>query len=228
MEEFAVPAGGPYAPIFRDLYDPVAHAPLPYAPDRAREILEAKGWRAGPDGVLMKDGQAFRFTLATNSGNQRRADVAQIVQQQWRQIGIDARIQLLETNTFFERLTRRNFQASIGGWGVGLSPDLQQIWGSPDLPFNYVSYDNPEVRRLIQEALAQPTEELASPIWRQVAALIVEDQPYTWLYYFDQIVGVNDRIQGTTINTLGTYQRIWEWWIPQAAQRGTRVTAHAH
>lgn len=211
MDRYAVPAGGPYPPIFRNLYDPEAHAPLPFDPDRAREILAEKGWGPGADGILHKEGRPFRFTLATNAGNQRRADVAEIVQQQWRRIGVDARIRIIESNTFFEQLTRRDFEAAIGGWGVGLSPDLQSIWGDPDLPFNYVGYDNPEVRRLIEEALSQPTEGAAAPYWRETAARIIEDQPYTWLYYFDGLIGVNNRLRGTLINTLGTYQQIWEW-----------------
>jgi len=213
MDGYAVPAGGPYPPIFRDLYDPEAHAPLPFDPDRAREILAEKGWSPGPDGILRKGDEPLRFTLSTNAGNQRRADVAEIVQQQWRRIGVDARIRIVESNTFFEQLTRRDFEASVAGWGVGLSPDLQSIWGDPELPFNYVGYDNPEVRRLMERALSQLTEAEAAPYWREAAALIIADQPYTWLYYFDGLVGVNNRLQGTTINTLGTYQRIWEWRI---------------
>jgi peptide/nickel transport system substrate-binding protein len=213
MEDHAIPAGGPYAPIFADLFDPEAHAPLPFDQDEARRILEEKGWTPGPDGILRREGRPFRFTLATNSGNERRASAAQIIQQQWRRIGVDARIQLMETNTFFDRLTQRNYEASLGGWGVGLSPDLRQIWGDPELPFNYVSYDNPETRELIERAIDQPTAEAAAPYWREAAARIVEDQPYTWLYYFDELVGVADRLQGTTINTLSTYQQMWEWHV---------------
>ncbi|MEX1212338.1 MAG: ABC transporter substrate-binding protein [Balneolaceae bacterium] len=215
MERYAVPAGGPYPPIFRDLYDPEAHAPLPYDPDQAREILDSHGWMPGGDGIRTRDGERLAFTLATNAGNQRRADIAEMVQQQWRQIGMDVDIRIVESNTFFEQLTQRDFEAAIAGWGVGLSPDIQSVWGDPALPFNYVSYDNPQARELMEQALSQRTEEEAADYWRQAASLIIEDQPYTWLYYFDGLVGVNNRLRGTTINTLGTYQRIWEWELAQ-------------
>jgi peptide/nickel transport system substrate-binding protein len=219
MEGFARPAGGPYSPIFRRLYDEREQAPLPYDPEQARQILAGKGWTPGPDGILRNaQGQQLRFTLLTNQGNQRRADVAQIVQQQWRQIGVDARIQIIEFNTFIERQRNRNFEAMIAGWGVGLSPDLQQLWGEPNLPFNTASYDNPQVRELIQQALAQPTEDQAAPIWRQAAAMIVADQPYTWLYYFDEPVAVRERVQNTLVNTLGVYQNLWEWWVTDATR----------
>src|SRR5690606_7648512 len=72
LGEYAEPAGGPYAPIFRLLYDPQLHAPLPYDPDEAARILDEKGWVPGPDGIRVRNGQRLSFTLTTNSGNQRR------------------------------------------------------------------------------------------------------------------------------------------------------------
>jgi peptide/nickel transport system substrate-binding protein len=213
LDGYAVPAGGPYAPIFRELYDPQAQAPLPYDTAEARRIFTAKGWAPGAGGILHRNGVPFRFTVVTNAENRRRVDIAQIVEQQWRRLGIDARILTLEFNTVIERSRNRNYESRIGGWGVGLSPDLYSLWGDPDLPFNDVSYDNPEVQRLFALALEQPTRETAAPYWRQAASLIVADQPYTWLYYYDTPYAVNNRLQGTRIDTLSQYQQVWEWYI---------------
>ena len=47
----------------------------------------------------------------------------------------------------------------------------------------------------------------------QAAALIVQDQPYTWLFYYDTPFGVNNRVQGTRIDTLSPYQEPWAWHI---------------
>ncbi|MDQ3605598.1 MAG: ABC transporter substrate-binding protein [Gemmatimonadota bacterium] len=220
MEEWAVPAGGPYPPIFRDLYDPERMAPLPHDPEQARRILEAKGWRdSDGDGILERGGRPLRFTLLTNAGNQRRADVSQILQQQWRQIGADVRLQQLETNTFFTRLYGRNFEAALGGWGVELSPDLTSMWGK-DAAFNVVGYENPEATALMEQALAQPTRERALPFWQSAAERIVADQPYTWLYYHDQVSAVNERLRGMRVDSYRAFQNVWEWWIPADRQRG--------
>ncbi|HWV57397.1 MAG TPA: ABC transporter substrate-binding protein [Longimicrobiales bacterium] len=212
LSDYAEPAGGPYAPILRNLHDPELHAPLPYDPDEARRILDQKGWLPGPDGIRVRNGQRLTFTLATNSGNQRRADIAQIVQPQWRNIGVDARIQMIETNTFFDRLNQRDFEAAIAGWSVGLSADISDLWMG-DVPFNFTSYSNPAVNRLFELAMAQPTEDQAAPFWREAAHLIVQDQPYTWLFYMDEVVGVHNRIQNTRIDALGTFQNLHEWTI---------------
>ncbi|MEX2571323.1 MAG: ABC transporter substrate-binding protein [Gemmatimonadota bacterium] len=217
MDEFAVPAGGPFAPIFEGLYDPDAQAPLPYDPDQARSILESHGWAdTNNDGVLDRDGQPFQFTLITNSGNQRRADVSQILEQQWSRLGVDVELRIVEFNTMNDNLATGNFEAALGGWSVGLSPDLTMtpIW-SPDSPFNFTGYEDPDVVRLMDQARQQPTYEAASPFWRDAASAIVEDQPYTWLYYMDSVDGVNNRLRGPRIDTYGPYQNTWEWWIPE-------------
>src|SRR5262249_930885 len=101
MEEFTTPAAGPYPPIFRDLYDTARTKPLPFDTVAAKRILDARGWRdRDGDGVRDRDGRPLRFTLLTNAGNARRNDVTQIVQQQWKRIGVDARLRQLETVTF--------------------------------------------------------------------------------------------------------------------------------
>ncbi len=226
LQDWAEPAGGPYAPIFRLLYDPEEQSPLPFDPDEAARILDAAGWIPGADGIRVREGTPLRFTLTTNAGNQRRADISQIVQQQWRRVGVDARLQTLETNTFFDRLSAREFEAAIAGWGVGLSAELSSLW-SGDGPFNFTSFRDPEVDRLFDLALSQPTEEEAAPYWRAGAARIVEAQPYTWLFYFDEVVGVNDRIRNTRIDTLGSYQNLHEWWIAGGAGDPDRPPANA-
>ena len=219
--DFGEAAGGPYAPIFRDVYDPRTMAPLPFDTARAKQVLASRGWRdSDGDGVLDRNGRPFRFTLITNSGNSRRADVSTILQQQWKRIGVDARLQQVETNTFNDRLREKDFEAALAGWAVGLSPDIGTLWEA-NSPFNFVSYDNARTFALFDSARAQPTAEAANAYWSRAAAQIVADRPYTWLYYLDIVVGVNDRLKNTRIDTFSAYQNTWEWWIPRAQQRGS-------
>lgn len=221
MEAFTQPAAGPYSPIFRDLYDSTRMKPLPYDTAGAKRILEAQGWRdADGDGVREKDGRPLRFTLLTNSGNARRADVSQIVQQQWKRVGVDVRLQQIETNVFFSTLLGKKYQAALGSWQVPLSANVTPFW-NPQSPFNVTGYDNPQAWGLMQQALAQPTAARADPLWRAAAERIVQDQPYTWLYYYDQVTLVRDRLRGVRVDSYGAYQNLWEWWIPRALQGGT-------
>lgn len=221
MGDFAIAASGPYPPIFAELYDPQRMRPLGFDTTQAKRILEEKGWRdTDGDGIRDKDGRPFRFSLMTNTGNQRRADVSQILQRMWRNVGVDVRLQSYELGTFQERMIRsRDYEAALGSWGVELSPNLTGLWSS-EAAFNITSYRNPEVARLMTEAEAQPTAQLANPLWKAAAERIVQDQPYTWLYYYDGVTGRRDRLRGVKVDTYGAYQNTWEWWVADAPGRG--------
>src|SRR5690606_33207136 len=123
---------------------------------------------------------------------QRRADALQIAQQQWRQVGVDARLQQLEFNTFMQNLMGKRYEAALGGWSVGLSADLTPLWGA-DSPYNITGFSTPDATALLERALEQPTAQAAAPLWKQFAAEVVEDQPYTWLYYYDIVNAVGPR-----------------------------------
>ena len=54
--------------------------------------------------------------LATNSSNKERAAIATIAQDAWRKVGVDAQIQLLETNAFLAKYQQtRDFDAIVAG-----------------------------------------------------------------------------------------------------------------
>jgi peptide/nickel transport system substrate-binding protein len=219
LEEVAVPAGGPFSPIYK-IYDPELMPPVKADTAEARRILASKGWTdSDGDGTLDRGGVPFRFTLLTSSGNPRRADVSLLIQQMWKQIGVDARLQQLELNTFTsERLLKHDFQAAVGTWSQGLTPDfLKQLYGTGE-PFNATGYSNAKVDSLMAVAQHQATEPAAAPYWQKAAIQITEDQPNTWLYYFDGVDAVRNRLKGVRIDTFGTYQNTWEWWIPRSQQ----------
>jgi hypothetical protein len=79
----------------------------------------------------------------------------------------------------------------------------------------------------MQEALGKPSYEQSFPLWRAAAERIVQDQPYTWLYYYDAISAVRNRLRGVHVDTYGAYQNAWEWWIPRSQQGGTPAAAGA-
>jgi peptide/nickel transport system substrate-binding protein len=225
LGDFAVQAGGPYSPIFKELYDPRTMAPLPYDTARAKQILEQKGWRdTDGDGIREKDGKPFRFTLLTNSGNQRRNDVAQIVQQMWRRIGVQAELRQQETISMYARLREKDYEAVLAGFGVSLSPDLSEMWNR-ESSFNFASFDDPATFAVFEQAKQATDEAQANALWKQAAAQLVNERPYTWLWYLDGVVGVRDRLRGVRVDTYGSYQNVWEWWVTDG--RGNTAAAAA-
>ncbi len=188
---------------------------LGFDPRATRAALDALGWKDTDQDGIRNDstGRPMRFSLLINAGNARREKAAILVQSQLRQVGVDAQIEKVESNTFFERLRKRDYEAALSGWSAGLFVDPSSIWGE-NSEFNFTSYRNPRVNALIAQGLAQPDPELAAPIWRELQAEIYADQPYTFLYWMDEIVGVHERFQDTSIDILSPYRNLERWNVP--------------
>ncbi len=175
---------GPY-PQNTQWYDPDV-VPLPYDPDAARAILEAKGWRLNADGWLEKDGKIFEFTLITNSGNPIRKNILTIAQNAWKKIGVRCHTQYFEWAVFLKDFVNTaDFDAVVLGWSMGIDPDLYQLWHSSQTgpqQLNFVGYRNPRADELIVRIRREYDLDVQRELARQLHRLIAEDQPYTFLY----------------------------------------------
>lgn len=193
--------------------------PLPYDLEQAKKLLADAGWTdTDGDGVLDKDGEPFRFTLKTNAGNKRRADASILIQANLKKAGIQVDLEKLETNSFYEGLRHREFEAALAGWSASLFIDMTPIWHSDTedkkYEFNFTSYSNPEVDALMEKALATPDPEEAAPIWAEVQRKIYADQPYTFLWWREELAGIHDRFENTTMDPQSLLSNAWDWSVP--------------
>jgi len=188
---------------------------VPHAFDQAAAaaILRKEGWLPGPDGILQKEGRKFSFVLYTNAGNARRNYASVIIQQNLKAIGIDCRLDVQESNVFFENLQNRRLDAWMAGWSIGLEIDPLDVWGS-DLKkstFNFTGYRNPRIDELCELAKEQLVQTDAKPYWLEYQEIIHRDQPVTFLYWIRETQGFSGRIEGEEINISGTFYNIDDW-----------------
>lgn len=189
-------------------------APWPFDPERARELLAEAGWSdSDGDGIVDRDGQRFSFVLETNQGNDLREDIIVIVQSNLRAIGVDAQPRLSEWNSMIDRLKRREYQAVVTGWSVDFKFDPSETLGCNGGVYNYPAYCNPAADALVQRALTTLEHDDAFPLWREYQEIIHQDQPYTFLYYLDERLGVSERLHGVTGDARGHLVSIQDWWL---------------
>ena len=93
--------------------------------------------------------------------------------------------------------------------------------------YNYPSYSNPTADSLMSLALVTLDREAAKPIWDQYSEIIHQDQPYTFLYYLEERVGVNNRLRGVEADARGHLISAAEWWIPEQYRTGDQPVAMA-
>jgi peptide/nickel transport system substrate-binding protein len=77
----------------------------------------------------------------------------------------------------------------------------------------------------MQQALTTPDRAMAKPLWDRYQQIIHEEQPYTFLYYLEERVGVNERLRGVTADARGHLVSVADWWIPESEQRRTAPVA---
>jgi peptide/nickel transport system substrate-binding protein len=68
--------------------------------DKANQILEAAGWKKGPDGIREKDGKRLKFTYQTSINAPRQKNQA-IVKQACQKAGIEVELKSIVASVFF-------------------------------------------------------------------------------------------------------------------------------
>jgi len=188
-------------------------APLDYDPAAARAALEALGWAdSDGDGVLDRDGEPFRIDVLTIASAASRAQVGVYLQADLAKIGVAVDITSLERTAWMARADAGDFDALLGGWSASLYVDPSSTWHSgPDARWNWIGYANPAVDTLIEQGLAAESPERAMEIWSQLQAEIYQDQPYLFLYWADEIVAVNQRLQGVKVDIQAPWHGLEGW-----------------
>jgi peptide/nickel transport system substrate-binding protein len=91
------------------------------SPERARQLLSKAGFHWNPDGRLLDSANRLvEFSLVTSAGNEDRSQIATMIQEDLRRIGIGATIATIELRSLIDRVTNtREFDACILSLGGG-------------------------------------------------------------------------------------------------------------
>ncbi|HEV2149666.1 MAG TPA: ABC transporter substrate-binding protein [Longimicrobiaceae bacterium] len=207
-------------------HDPTAGAGLQYDPEAAKRLLAEAGWRdRNGDGIVENErGEPFRFTLKTNQGNQERKDLTEVVQSDLRKVGVDAQPQLMEFGTLIEQLnTTRDFDAVVLAWVTEFRPDDADLFHCDrrDRPYQWVGHCNRATDRLLDTIPRIVDRAEAKPVWSRYQQAIARDQPYTFLYFQERLVGVSERLRNVDPDARGDFVGVSRWWILPGARRGS-------
>jgi len=208
------PCLGPLPPLIAWAYNDRVRE-IPFDVKQAKAFLAEAGWADHDgDGWLDKDGQRFEFALKTNAGNALRADLAVIIQDQLKQVGVLAKPELVEWNTLLDQLREGQFDACISGWSTSLNIDPTPIFHSSSRNlFNHVSYANPEADRLMEQGRKEFDQAKAAPIWHRFQEVVYEDQPYTFLFWVDRLIAVRQRFANVKPIPLSALYQLEKWYV---------------
>jgi peptide/nickel transport system substrate-binding protein len=116
--------------------DDVAH--YPFDAEKAKTILDADGWKVGPDGVRVKSGQRLEFTLSTQTESTNGKANETVLERQWRDVGAQADIKNYPTSQFFDNsangiLQGGHYDVALFSWLGAADPDDSAIYSGDNL-----------------------------------------------------------------------------------------------
>lgn len=202
----------PYSPMYPDGFEPLQHST-----EEASRLLASAGWRdSDGDGILDKDGRPFTFTLITSDRPLNRS-VAEVVQSQLREVGVDAQIRVLEFQTMLGLHKARDFDAVFSNWVL----DNFQMAAAPNALFHSSFAEAPqtanrsavadaELDRLIEAVGSTTDDESARRDWQAFHERLQAVQPFTFMFWLKELAA-SQNVAGVDMDQRGELASIRDW-----------------
>ncbi len=166
----------------------------PYDPAAARALLAEAGWKPGEDGVCRNaTGQRLSLTFSTSTGVRARELQQQVMQSQWRSIGVETIIKNEPARTLFgDTLKHRSFTGmAMFGWLSSVESSPRQTLSSGQIPTaannwggtNYTDFRNARMDADIDamERELDPAKRL--PLWADMQRIYADELPVLPLFF---------------------------------------------
>jgi peptide/nickel transport system substrate-binding protein len=195
--------------------DYLALPAVAYDPKRAAALLDAAGWRRGPDGVRQKKGVPLIIEVAIPGGYAPSANAANILHAAWGAIGVIVNIHVWADSQFFAPasaggiIQSGRFDAALfSNGGAALYATLSSYYTCADFPpngFNVVRYCNPRV-----DALNTRYAQTFDPAQRKAIAaefqrLLDADVPGIVFYQRIYVSAYTNRLRGYHPSTFSSW-----------------------
>jgi len=170
--------------------------------DRARQLLKTAGFVSKTDGTLVDQrGDRVEFSIVTNTGNSERIQMATIIQDDLRQVGITVNVVTLELRALIDRLTKtHDYDACVLGLGnadgspttemsVWLSSGATHLWHpqqtEPATPWEA------EIDKLMRRQLTTLDPAARKRLYDKVQELVAQHLPFIFLVSPNVLVGAD-------------------------------------
>ncbi|MEO1953132.1 MAG: peptide-binding protein [Campylobacterales bacterium] len=195
---------GPFLPKTKAFNDDVK-APQQNI-QKAKQLLKEAGYDKN---------HPFTFEIVTSNSSAIRPYAVEILQYQLRKIGVKVKIRVMEWQAFLNMVVfPHKFDAVLLGWGLSSTPDPYLFWHSDNDKkggFNLVGYKNKKLDKMIEKSQSMVDREELSRLWKKMFKIIVDDNPYLFLYIPNSITVVNKDIKNVKPSLSGIWHNYIEW-----------------
>jgi peptide/nickel transport system substrate-binding protein len=161
-------------------------------PAAARKLLDEAGFPEVAKGERRNaKGQRLSLVLAYASGNRASDQIAQVIQSDLRQVGIELRLKAAPARIYFADLTRRKFDLAFYSWVTSPESVPRTTLHSTEVPTaengwsgqNFPGYRNPEMDKALDGAEGELEPAKRRPFFADILRLYAEDLPVLPMYF---------------------------------------------
>ena len=179
----------------------------------ASKHLGNDGWGPDKDGKYVRtiDGkrQVMGFDILTNSDSNEKVSIANRISESFKNFGIPSTVTALPYEQYVAKINSHDFDIMIGEIEVGANLDLTPLVSSGG---NYFSYYNPELDTLIGQMGMTSDENQLKMLFTQYSEKIVNDMPFSVLFYRKGNVISGAKIKSEMSPAIGRMYRNVEMW----------------
>ncbi len=171
--------------------------PFTYNPEKAKELLAEAGY---PDGFPM---------VITTDENQVRRDVAEMVQAQLSQVGIQIEIATLERGAYIGKVIAGELDMFVLGWSTFGDPDYA-LYASFHSTMHGASgnmsfYSNPEVDKLLEAGRRSVDEASRLEAYTKAQEIIWDESPCVFIQHYVEVTAYSADLQGFAVTPEGYF-----------------------
>jgi peptide/nickel transport system substrate-binding protein len=173
--------------------------------DQARKLLQAGGFSWSSNGDLIDaTGSPVKFSILTSASNNQRTQMATIIQQDLKELGISVQVVPLEFRSVVDRIFQsHDYEAVVLGLGGGdVDPNSQMnVWLSTGNDHVWdIGETHPataweaEIDRLMEKQLSTLNPQARKLLYDRVQEIIAEDLPVISLVSPNVLVGAKEQL----------------------------------
>jgi peptide/nickel transport system substrate-binding protein len=140
----------------------------------------------------------FKTTMTSWSEYSFLSNAAIVLQEQLKQIGIEAEMVLLDAGTMLQTVyINKDFDLAVTGTSGYVDPHGLMVenfkTGSSG---NFVSYSNPQVDDMIKQGQIETDTEKRADIYRQIQQILIQDMPWVDFFVQNQFEALKKNLYG--------------------------------
>lgn len=197
-----------HLPIPADILSPPEGLAEPvYNPEIAKQNLDESGWEdTNQDGIREKDDKPLKVTISTTDWPEY-IRTAEIIKNQWRQIGVDVEIDSLGAGIIQQAIVQpREYEILLFGEILTANPDPYPFWHSTQTRspgLNFALVRDKEIDQLLEEARKITDTDKRDEKYREFEGKILELNPAIILYRPYYLFATKNKVRGIDAQLAG-------------------------